>query len=133
MAQRGSRVAVMKRGETATSELPSWVRLQGRTHARMFLLARDLEAEFVAPADRDAFAAVRGRTGGCSWELRVVLDNSDVARTGTIRHNLELDLIHDANESKFRFSGVGLVPPGLDPARVRAEIEAHCATFVRQQ
>ena len=53
--------------------------------------------------------------------------------TKTIRHNLELELIHNANDSKFRFSGDGLVPPGLDPARVRTEIEAHCATFARQQ
>ena len=75
-----------------TREDPAWIRIQGRTNARLLLLSRELKAEFLAPSNWDAFAAVRGELSGCQFELRVERDTSDVARTGAIRHVLELDL-----------------------------------------
>ena len=107
-----------------------WLRLQGRINARLHLLARDLGAEFVAPLDREAFGAVRGRLGGCAFDLHVVHDTSDTALTGVVRHNLELQLARENHNARRRFSGDGLVPPNIDPARARSALEAFCFSFV---
>ena len=106
-----------------------WLRLQGRTNARLHLLARDLGVEFVAPLDREAFGAVRGRLGGCEFDLHVVPDTSDAAPTGVVRHNLELELARENQNARRRFSGDGLVPPDIDPARARSALEAFCFSF----
>jgi hypothetical protein len=106
------------------------LRLQGRTNARLHLLAGDLGAEFVAPLDREAFGSVRGHLGGCDFNLVVALDTSDTARTGVVRHSLELELAHDTTHATRTLTGDGLIPPNVDPARARSALEAFCYSFV---
>ena len=119
----------MGRRKTEREDGLGWLRLQGRTNARLHLLARDLNAEFVAPLDREAFGAVRGRLAGCDFDLHVVPDTSDTALTGVVRHNLELELARENANARRRFSGDGLVPPNVDPARARSALEAFCFSF----
>ncbi|MGQ0824188.1 MAG: hypothetical protein ACT4OX_03990 [Actinomycetota bacterium] len=118
------------RRRSDADEDQGWLRLQGRTNARLHLLARELGADFVAPDNWDTFAVVRGQTGGCRFELRIVRDPSDAARTGVIRHGLELEIEHGATRATRTLSGEGLTPPNLDPHRVRSALEAHCYSFM---
>ncbi|HEX5097357.1 MAG TPA: hypothetical protein VFX21_15120 [Acidimicrobiia bacterium] len=117
-------------GRRQRDDALGWLRLQGRTNARLHLLARDLGARFVAPLDREAFGAVRGRLAGCDFDLHVVPDTSDTALTGVVRHSLELALARENTNARRRFSGDGLVPPNVDPARARSALEAFCFSFV---
>jgi hypothetical protein len=100
----------------------SWVRLQGRTNAALLLAAREMGADFDAPADTKGFAAVRGRAQGCVFEVRVVGHRSD-------RHRLAVTLRHFSRQATLELDGPGLVPPDLDPARIRDAGERACYAF----
>jgi len=94
---------------------PGWLRLQGRTNARLHILAQDLDAEFIAPSNRSEFALVQGRRYGCSFEVRIV------------HRRLEFELRHYTAIETRRLDGEGFTPPDIDPGRVRAAIETAAA------
>jgi len=94
---------------------PSWLRLHGRANARLHILARAMDAQFVEPPSPSAFAKVRGRVLGCVFELRVA------------HRRLEFELRHYSAHETHRLDGDGLVPPEIDPVRLRAAIEAAAA------
>jgi hypothetical protein len=52
------------------------------------------------------------------------------ACSGAIRHVLELDLQQGATRASRMLAGEGLLPPALDPARVRSAVEANCYSFM---
>lgn len=95
-----------------------WVRYQGRANAGLLLLARAMDAEFVAPPHETDFAQVRGRTSGCTFEL--VVDR---------QHALELTIRHFHAQATQPVHGPGCDVPELDPDAVRAAIEDACLRF----
>jgi hypothetical protein len=104
-------VAILGRGR-------SWVRFEGRANAGLLLLARAMDAEFVAPPHEAAFAEVRGRTKGCTFEL--VVD---------ARSALSLTVRHFHSQCTVPVAGPGCDVPDLDPDAVRAAIEDACLRF----
>jgi hypothetical protein len=93
------------------------IRNQGRANAALLLLARAMHAEFVEPTSRNAFATVRGRAAGCTFELHLTNEKT----TLTARH------FH--TQQTFRLDATGCVPPDLDPALLRAAVEETCDRF----
>jgi hypothetical protein len=87
------------------------------------LLASDMEAEFMHPARETEFATVRGRTRGCSFELRVA---SDAKRQP---EELVLTMRHWSTENVVRLNGPGCEVPALDPEQLRSAIEGACDAF----
>lgn len=94
------------------------MRQQGRANAGLLLLARAMDAEFVAPKLETDFAEVRGRTKGCTFELVV---NAQPA--------LELRIRHFHAQTTVPVSGPGCDIPDLDPDVLRAAIEHACLRF----
>jgi hypothetical protein len=94
-----------------------WLRNQGRANAALLLLARALNAEFVAPAGTRDFAQVRGRREGCTFELRVAGER------------LSLTVRHFHTQRTFALDAPGCALPDLDPPRVQAAIEHTCREF----
>ena len=98
-----------------------WIRFQGRANAALLLLARDMEAEFQEPAHEREWAGVQGRSRGCTFTLRVTGSDSAPALHLTVRH------FH--TQHSVTLDGEGCTLPDLDPAAVRAAIEAACHEF----
>ena len=99
----------------------SWIRVQGRANAAIFLAARTLGAEFVEPATEQDYAGVRGRTQGCAFELRV----NDAALSLTVRH------FH--SQTTRQLDGPGLAIPDLDPEAITQAINETCSSFAANQ
>src|SRR5262249_17849454 len=99
----------------------SWIRVQGRANAAIFLAARTLGAEFVEPATEQEFAGVRGRTHGCTYELQV---NGE---------EIVLTVRHFHAQATRRLVGPGLAIPNLDPDAVASVINDTCASFAANQ
>jgi hypothetical protein len=99
----------------------SWIRVQGRANAALFLAARALDAEFIEPANAQEFAGVRGRTRGCAFELRV----TDTMLVLTARH------FHA--QTTRQLEGPGLEIPDLDPDAMTRAINETCASFAENQ
>lgn len=93
-----------------------WTERQGRTNAALFVLARDVHAEFVPPESDVAYGRVRGRTNGCAFELWV--------RDAPDRAELMLTLRHYHTQQTTLLDGDGCRPPRVDPDVVRAVIAA---------
>jgi hypothetical protein len=87
------------------------------------LLASEMDAEFLHPARESEFARVRGRTRGCSFELRVI------AQDKRQPEELVLTMRHWSNEHVVRLAGPGCEVPALDPVHLRAAIEQACDGF----
>src|SRR4051794_21400257 len=104
----------------------NWIRMQGRANAALLLLARELNGEFVEPADELHFARVRGRVQGCTFELRVTepAGNREPALSLTVRH------FHTQNTQSL--DGEGLRLPDLDPGALQAAIENACSQFATE-
>ena len=100
-----------------------WTKVQGRANAALLLLARDMCADFVEPRDTRAFAAVRGRTNGCTFELQIgaAAKRRDPGIVLTVRH-----FTHQATAT---LGGPGLDVPELDPHAMRTAIEQACYSF----
>jgi hypothetical protein len=100
-----------------------WIRSQGRANAALVLLARDMDAEFVEPSTEQEYAIVRGRTDGCTFELRVAA----AADGGPV---LELEVRHFHTQRVYGLDGTGCEIPGLEPQPLRAAVEDTCRQFV---
>ena len=100
--------------------------MQGRANAALLLLARDMDAEFVEPADEKSYAAVRGRTHGCTFEVLIG------PRDGTQSPPVLVIVRHFSNQATASLDGEGLHLPDLDPAAMRAAIEQACYSFSTQ-
>jgi hypothetical protein len=105
-----------------------WMREQGRANAALLLLAREMQAEFVAPADETSFAAVRGRAAGCAFELHVDIAP---AAAGSVPV-LVLSMRHFHAAHAVQLDEPGCVLPALDPVHVRAAIERACYSFATE-
>jgi hypothetical protein len=99
----------------------AWIRVQGRANAAIFLAARTLGAEFIEPASEQEFAGVRGRTQGCTFELRV---NGG---------GLLLTMRHFHSQTTQPLEGPGLALPDLDPDAMTRAINETCASYATNQ
>jgi hypothetical protein len=104
-----------------------WIRHQGRANAALLLLAQDMTAEFVPPVRETDFAAVQGRTQGCTFVLRV--SESRRGRDSV----LELTVRHYSAQTTMRLDGPGCTVPDLDPALLRDTIEQACYGFATDE
>jgi hypothetical protein len=99
-----------------------WIRYQGRANAALVLLARAMEAHFVAPRTAEEFGGVNGRVKGCTFELRVVETPGEPPA-------LVVKVRHYHSHGTCQLDGPGCVVPDLDPEKLRAAIEYACYTF----
>jgi hypothetical protein len=104
----------------------SWIRVQGRANAALFLVARTMGADFVEPPTEQEFAGVQGRTHGCVFDLRVSPTANDHA-------TLILEVRHFHTQQIVPLAGPGLDVPELDPDAIQRAIDDACATLATNQ
>ena len=101
--------------------------MQGRANAALLVMAREMGADFIEPADKNTFASVLGRTHGCTFELRVVESPTDKTKP-----TLTLGVRHFHTQTSQTLSGPGMQPPDLDPVALRRTVEQACYEFATE-
>lgn len=110
-----------------------WLALQGRSNARLALLADAIGGELVPPADKQSFARLQGRLHGCVYTISIVHNPSPPpGPDGLFTYHEYVVQVHmrhfTANETAV-LHGDGLVPPNLQVERLRDALEAACTRF----